>query len=123
MNEDMTLKDQISRFTAAMAERTPREVIATLGAELKKLAASEIANARTGRRACARLRYLRRAGRDDRVGDVAFARGPVVVTFYPRLVVSVLRSSTARISKPCSPRSIDSAVSSSRSRRRRPETR
>jgi hypothetical protein len=46
MNEDMTLTDQISRSAAAMAERAPREVIATIGAELGKLAAvlSDVGN-------------------------------------------------------------------------------
>jgi peroxiredoxin len=82
MNEDTTLKDQIARFTAAMAEHAPREVIATLGAELEKLAASRVTERalQVGARA---PDFALPEARGAMIELAALlARGPVVVTFY-----------------------------------------
>jgi peroxiredoxin len=82
MNEDMTLSDQISKFTAAMAERAPREVLATLEAELEKLVASGIAQRALHVGARAPDFSLPEARGATIESSTLLARGPVVVSFY-----------------------------------------
>jgi len=82
MNEDSTLKGQIARFTAAMAEHAPRKVIATLGAELQKLVASGIAQRALQVGAPAPDFSLPEARGATIELAALLARGPVVVTFY-----------------------------------------
>jgi len=79
---DTSLKDTIAEFTANMAKHAPPEVIATLGAEIAKLAESGIAG-----------KALRAGGQapefslpDARGKTVSLssllAKGPAIVTFY-----------------------------------------
>jgi peroxiredoxin len=82
MSDDPTLKEQITRFTAAMAERAPREVIATLGVEIEKLAASGIAQRALQVGARAPDFALPEARGATIELKALLARGPVVVTFY-----------------------------------------
>jgi peroxiredoxin len=86
MSHDATsatsLKDSIATFTAGMAKHAPPEVIATLGAEIKKLADAGLAQHA--------LRVGQKApdfSLPDAHGKVValsalLARGPAVVTFY-----------------------------------------
>ncbi|HEY4183230.1 MAG TPA: peroxiredoxin-like family protein [Kofleriaceae bacterium] len=82
MIEATTLNDQISVFTENMAKAVPPEVSVTLGAELKKLAASQISKRALQVGATAPDFTLP----DPRGTNVTLsnllARGPVVVTFY-----------------------------------------
>jgi peroxiredoxin len=82
MTEATTLKDQIATFSATMASHAPPEVIATLGAEIEKLASSQIAKRALAVGATAPDFTLP----DSRGASVTLsklvARGPVVVTFY-----------------------------------------
>jgi peroxiredoxin len=82
MSDDPTLKEQITRFTAAMAERAPREVLATLGVEIEKLAASGIAERALQVGARAPDFALPEARGATIELKALLARGPVVVTFY-----------------------------------------
>jgi peroxiredoxin len=77
-----TLADSIATFTAGMAKHAPAEVIATLGAELQKLADSGIAGRalRVGVKAPAFT--LPDAHGTEVALSGLLARGPVVVTFY-----------------------------------------
>jgi peroxiredoxin len=82
MIEATALNDQIAAFTANMAKAAPPEVIATLGRELKKLAASQIA-ARSLQVGAAVPDFTLPDPRGTRVGlSTLLARGPVVLTFY-----------------------------------------
>jgi peroxiredoxin len=82
MIETTALTDQIAAFTANMAKAAPPEVLATLAAELEKLAASQIAKRALQVGATAPDFTLP----DPRGTSVSLpallARGPVVVTFY-----------------------------------------
>jgi len=85
MNTDVSatsLGDRITAFTAGMAKHAPPEVLATLGAELKKMAESGIAKRALQVGASAPDFSLP----DARGGIVSLssllAKGPVVVTFY-----------------------------------------
>jgi peroxiredoxin len=85
MNDDTTatrLTDRISEFTTAMAKNAPPEVIASLGAEMRKLAESGIAKRALGVGAKAPEFSLP----DPRGVAVTLStllqKGPVVVTFY-----------------------------------------
>src|SRR5271155_1760855 len=77
-----SLKDSIAAFTANMAKKAPAEVIATLGAEIRKLAESGIAAGalQVGAKAPgfalpdARGKLVTLSG--------VLARGPAIVTFY-----------------------------------------
>lgn len=80
--EATSLRDSIAAFTANMAKHAPAEVIATLGAELKKLADSGIA---------ARALKVGTKAPDFTLPDAhgkqvnlasVLAKGPAVVTFY-----------------------------------------
>lgn len=82
MIEATALKDQIAAFTAGMAKHAPPEVIATVGAELEKLTASQIAK---------RALAVGAVAPDFTLPDVhgasvtlakVLARGPAIVTFY-----------------------------------------
>jgi len=77
-----SLKDSIATFTAGMAKHAPPEVIASVGAEIKKLADSGIAG---------RALRVGQRGPDFSLPDAhgkvvalasVLATGPVVVTFY-----------------------------------------
>jgi peroxiredoxin len=85
MNTDVSatsLRDRIAAFTAGMAKQVPPEVLATLGAELKKIAESGITKRALQVGAIAPDFSLP----DARGGIVSLssllAKGPVVVTFY-----------------------------------------
>jgi len=85
MNNDASatsLKDHIAAFTAAMSKQAPPEVLATLGAELQKLADSGIAKQALAVGARAPDFSLP----DARGGTVTLSslleKGPAVVTFY-----------------------------------------
>jgi peroxiredoxin len=82
MIEATALKDQIAAFTANMANAAPPEVIATLGIELEKLAASQIA-ARALKVGATAPDFTLPDPRGTRVGlSTLLARGPVVLAFY-----------------------------------------
>lgn len=82
MIEATALRDHISAFTANMAKAAPPEVIATLAAELEKLAASQIAK-RSLQLGATAPDFTLPDPRGTRVSlSNWLARGPVVVTFY-----------------------------------------
>jgi peroxiredoxin len=77
-----SLEDQIAQFTAGMAKAVPPEVIAILGAELKKLAESGIAGKalKSGEKA---PDFSLPDARGHEVSlSALLAKGPSVVTFY-----------------------------------------
>jgi peroxiredoxin len=82
MIEATALKDQIAAFTAGMAKHAPPEVIATLGAELEKLAASQIAKRALAVGAVAPAFTLPDAHGVSVTLAKVLGRGPAVVTFY-----------------------------------------
>ncbi|HTK32196.1 MAG TPA: peroxiredoxin-like family protein [Candidatus Saccharimonadaceae bacterium] len=85
MNQPMTdtsLRDRIAELVAGLARQAPPELIATIGAELRKLTESGIASRAmsAGNRAPAFTLPDARGGRTS-LGSL-LARGPVVTTFY-----------------------------------------
>jgi peroxiredoxin len=77
-----SLKDRIAEFTSGMAGQVPAEVIATLGAELEKLAASGIAKHALAPGAKAPDFSLPDVQGRSVVLSSLLTKGPVVVTFY-----------------------------------------
>jgi peroxiredoxin len=77
-----SLEDSIAAFTAGMAKHAPPEVVATLGAELKKLADSGIAAGALKAGAKAPGFTLPDAHGEQVSLASVLARGPAVVTFY-----------------------------------------
>jgi peroxiredoxin len=77
-----SLTDSIATFTAGMAKHAPSEVIATLGAELRKLADSGIAA--RALRVGAKAPDFSLPNAHGKVVNLSslLARGPAVVTFY-----------------------------------------
>jgi peroxiredoxin len=82
MIEATALKDQIAAFTTGMAKHAPPEVIATLGAEIEKLAASQIAKRALAVGAVAPDFTLPDAHGVSVTLAKVLARGPAIVTFY-----------------------------------------
>ena len=82
MIEATALKDQIAEFTAGMAKHAPPEVIVTLGAELEKLATSQIAKRALAVGAVAPDFTLPDARGASVTLAKVLARGPAIVTFY-----------------------------------------
>jgi peroxiredoxin len=77
-----SLKDSIAAFTAGMAKHAPAEVIATLSAEIRKLAESGIAAGALQLGARAPLFSLPDARGNLLTLSSVLARGPAIVTFY-----------------------------------------
>jgi peroxiredoxin len=77
-----SLRDSIATFTAGMAKHAPPEVIATLGAEIHKLAESGIAKRSLQVGAKAPEFSLPDAHGKTVTLSGLLARGPAVVTFY-----------------------------------------
>jgi peroxiredoxin len=77
-----SLQDSIATFTSGMAKHAPPEVIATLGAELKKLADAGIANGALKVGAKAPDFSLPNADGGTTTLSAILAKGPAVVTFY-----------------------------------------
>lgn len=77
-----SLRDGIAEFTANMAKAAPPEVIATVGAELRRLAESGIAKSALRVGAKAPDFALPEAGGGTVSLSSLLAKGPVVVTFY-----------------------------------------
>jgi peroxiredoxin len=82
MIEATALKDQIAAFAAGMAKHAPPEVIASLGAELEKLTASQIAKGALPVGAIAPDFTLPDLHGVSVTLAKVLARGPAVVTFY-----------------------------------------
>jgi peroxiredoxin len=85
MSQDLSptsLEDAIAAFTASMAKHAPPEVIATLGAEIEKLAESGIAKGALVRGAVAPGFSLPDTHENIVTLSSLLAKGPVVVTFY-----------------------------------------
>jgi peroxiredoxin len=85
MSQDLSatsLKDAIAAFTTNMAKHAPPEVIATLGAEIEKLAESGIAKGAL--KSGAEAPSFSLPDTHDSVVTLSslLAKGPVVVTFY-----------------------------------------
>jgi len=80
--EATSLRDSIAAFTANMAKHAPAEVIATLGAELKKLVDSGIA-ARALKVGTKAPDFTLPDAHGEQVNLASvLAKGPAVVTFY-----------------------------------------
>jgi peroxiredoxin len=79
---ETTLASRIADFTAQMAKGAPPEVIATLGAELQKLAESGIATRALATGSKAPDFSLPDANGSPVSLSALLARGPVVLTFY-----------------------------------------
>lgn len=77
-----SLKDRIAEFTKQMAEHAPAEVVATLGAELRKLAESGIVRRALPVGAKAPDFSLPQALGGMLSLSSFLAKGPVIVTFY-----------------------------------------
>lgn len=77
-----SLSDRIAEFTTNMAKQAPAEVLATLGAELKKLAESGIARGALQVGARAPDFELPNARGGSSSLSSLLAKGPAVVTFY-----------------------------------------
>jgi peroxiredoxin len=77
-----TLKDRIGSFTAGLADRVPPQVVASLGAEMQKLAESGIVKNALQVGAKAPDFTLPDSNGKSVTLSTLLAKGPVVVTFY-----------------------------------------
>lgn len=82
MSDDRTLKDRIDEFMAGMAKQIPPEVVATLSAELGKLADAGIAERALQVGARAPDFSLPNAQGGTWELSAALEKGPVVLSFY-----------------------------------------
>jgi peroxiredoxin len=81
-DQEMTLKESIDQFMGQMAGKAPKELLETVGGEIRKLAESGIAAKalKAGAKA-PEFSLPDPQGRIDRLTDL-LQEGPVVVTFY-----------------------------------------